>query len=169
MRVGFAITQGHESATAVPSSVVGFGSVGGADLLGHAVSLSPLTLAASKGSFECMRELLWGGALADEPSEKGLVAKQFLQSGTPGFMALNLLIRCHAFGQREGKIKPKSEVPHRVLLIDTFVDPAHPDYADHHWFNHAERDGAPGVDDDKNGFTNHISGWKSKEATGESI
>jgi len=92
---------------------------------------SPLTLAASKGSFECVRELLWGGALADEPNEKGLVAKQCLQSGTPGFMALNLLIRCHAFGQLEGKIKPRSGVPHRVLLIDTFVDPAHPDYADH--------------------------------------
>ena len=149
--------------------MVGFGSGGGADLLGHAVSLSPLTLAASKGSFECVRELLWGGALPDEPSEKGLVAKQFLQSGTPGFMTLNLLIRCHAFGQREGKIKPKSGVPHRVLLIDTFVDPAHPDYADHHWFNDAERNGAPGVDDDKNGFTDDISGWKSKEATGESI
>jgi len=132
MRVGFAITHIHDSATAVPPSLMGFGSVSGADLLGHAVSLSPLTLAASKGSFECVRELLWGGALPDEPSEKGLVAKQFLQSGTPGFMALNLLIRCHAFGQRGGKIKPKSGVPHRVLLIDTFVDPAHPDYADHH-------------------------------------
>jgi hypothetical protein len=70
-----------------------------------------------------MRELLWGGALADGPNDKGLVAMQL----------------------------------------------AYPDFAHHYWFNDAERDGPPGVENDKNGFTDDISGWKSKETTGGSI
>jgi len=124
---------------------------------------SPLTLAASRNSFECVRELLWSGALADKPNGNGRVAKQYLQPSKPGFLALNLLLRCHAFGQREGKVKARSGVPHRVLVIDTFVDPEHPDYAGHYWFNEAEREGTAGVDDDENGFIDDVSGWNLED------
>lgn len=124
---------------------------------------SPLTLAASMGSFECVRELLWGGALADMPNEEGLVAKQCLKRSESGFMALNLLIRCHAFGQKEGKIKLKAGVPHRVLVNDTFVDPFHPDFKDYYWFNEEEEAGGEGQDDDKNGFVDDVSGWNLED------
>lgn len=124
---------------------------------------SPLTLAAAMGSFECVRELLWSGSLADKPNGKGQVAKQYLQPSKSGFLALNLLLRCHAFGQREGKVKSRAGVPHRVLVIDTFVDPGHPDYAQHYWFNQAERNGTAGVDDDKNGFIDDLSGWNLED------
>lgn len=133
------------------------------NLIRDADGQTPLTLAATRGSFECVRELLWGGAKADMPNAKGLVARQCLDSRKADFTALNLLIRCHAFGQREGEVNPKAGVPHRVLLIDTFVDPAHPDYAKGYWFNEAERDGKSGVDDDRNGFVDDVSGWNLED------
>ncbi len=46
-----------------------------------------------------------------------------------------------------------------VAIIDTGVDYNHPDLAANMWVNEVERDGLPGVDDDKNGFIDDIHGY----------
>jgi len=45
-----------------------------------------------------------------------------------------------------------------VGLVDTGVDYAHEDLAANMWVNVAERDGAPGVDDDGNGYVDDVHG-----------
>ena len=46
-----------------------------------------------------------------------------------------------------------------VAIIDTGVDYKHPDLAGNMWVNTAERNGAPDVDDDGNGYVDDIHGW----------
>ncbi|MDC0936832.1 S8 family serine peptidase [Pirellulales bacterium] len=46
-----------------------------------------------------------------------------------------------------------------VAVIDTGVDYRHPDLASNIWVNSAEQDGAPGVDDDGNGYIDDIHGY----------
>ena len=46
-----------------------------------------------------------------------------------------------------------------IGIIDTGVDWDHPDLADNIWTNQVEVDGAPGVDDDGNGYVDDIRGW----------
>lgn len=46
-----------------------------------------------------------------------------------------------------------------VCVVDGGVDVDHPDLADNMWVNQAELNGAPGVDDDKNGFVDDINGY----------
>ncbi|GEM_PF-1771568 len=45
-----------------------------------------------------------------------------------------------------------------VAVIDTGVDYNHPDLRDNMWVNEAERDGATGVDDDRNGVVDDVYG-----------
>jgi subtilisin family serine protease len=49
--------------------------------------------------------------------------------------------------------------PTVVAVIDTGVDVNHPDLQNSLWVNAAEEGGAPGVDDDANGFVDDIHGW----------
>lgn len=46
-----------------------------------------------------------------------------------------------------------------VAVIDTGVQTTHPDLAEHMWVNQAEAEGAPGVDDDNNGYIDDINGY----------
>jgi subtilisin family serine protease len=46
-----------------------------------------------------------------------------------------------------------------VGVIDTGVDPDHPDLSANLWQNTAEVSGTPGVDDDLNGYVDDIYGW----------
>ncbi|MDR2414249.1 MAG: S8 family serine peptidase [Odoribacteraceae bacterium] len=47
-----------------------------------------------------------------------------------------------------------------VAVIDGGIDARHPDLAANIWVNEAERDGAPGVDDDGNGYVDDLHGWR---------
>jgi subtilisin family serine protease len=49
--------------------------------------------------------------------------------------------------------------PTVVAVIDTGVDVNHPDLQNSLWVNTAEQGGAPGVDDDGNGFVDDVKGW----------
>ena len=46
-----------------------------------------------------------------------------------------------------------------VAVIDDGVDFSHPDLAARAWVNQAEADGAPGEDDDGNGYIDDVNGW----------
>lgn len=46
-----------------------------------------------------------------------------------------------------------------VAVIDTGIYNQHEDLADNMWVNVAEKNGAPGVDDDANGFVDDVYGW----------
>lgn len=46
-----------------------------------------------------------------------------------------------------------------IAITDTGIDYAHPDLAANMWVNQAERNGAPGVDDDGNGYVDDIYGY----------
>ena len=46
-----------------------------------------------------------------------------------------------------------------IALIDTGIDFKHPELATNIWINEAEKNGLPGIDDDKNGFIDDISGY----------
>ena len=46
-----------------------------------------------------------------------------------------------------------------VCVVDGGVDVDHPDLIDNMWINEAEKNGTPGVDDDKNGFIDDINGF----------
>lgn len=52
-----------------------------------------------------------------------------------------------------------------VAVIDTGVDYNHQDLKDNAWINTAELNGAPGVDDDGNGYIDDIHGMNFSEAT----
>ena len=47
----------------------------------------------------------------------------------------------------------------RIAVIDTGVDYNHPDLKENIWTNEAEKNGRPGVDDDKNGYVDDIHGY----------
>jgi len=44
-------------------------------------------------------------------------------------------------------------------VIDTGIDSAHEDITNNLWFNPAEKNGLPGVDDDENGLIDDVDGW----------
>lgn len=54
-----------------------------------------------------------------------------------------------------------------VAVTDQGVQYDHPDLAANMWVNEAERDGAPGVDDDNNGYVDDIYGWNMVADNGE--
>jgi len=53
-----------------------------------------------------------------------------------------------------------------VAVIDSGIDYQHPDLAANMWVNDAEQGGAPGVDDDDNGYTDDIYGYDFAGASG---
>ena len=55
-----------------------------------------------------------------------------------------------------GQTGSKSTV---IAVLDTGIEFNHPDLKDNIWFNVAERDGLPGVDDDANGYIDDVNGW----------
>lgn len=54
-----------------------------------------------------------------------------------------------------------------IAIIDTGVDPEHPDLQGNIWTNSSEDGGATGADDDGNGFVDDIHGWDFVNQTGE--
>ncbi len=54
-----------------------------------------------------------------------------------------------------------------ICILDTGVDPDHPDLADNIWTNTAEQNGAANQDDDNNGFRDDIHGWDFVNQTGD--
>ncbi|MDR9442692.1 MAG: S8 family serine peptidase [Schleiferiaceae bacterium] len=46
-----------------------------------------------------------------------------------------------------------------IAIIDTGVDTAHADLNGKNYINQVEKNGAPGVDDDGNGFVDDVNGW----------
>ena len=55
-----------------------------------------------------------------------------------------------------------------VAVIDTGIDFSHPDLKAQAWVNEAEKNGAPGVDDDGNGFVDDINGYNFANNKGDS-
>ena len=53
-----------------------------------------------------------------------------------------------------------------VAIIDSGVDYDHEDLRDNIWHNAAEVNGAPGVDDDDNGYVDDVRGWDFTHAPG---
>ncbi len=54
-----------------------------------------------------------------------------------------------------------------IAVIDTGVNYKHPDLKDTMWINEQERSGAPGVDDDGNGFVDDIYGYDFANKDGD--
>lgn len=53
-----------------------------------------------------------------------------------------------------------------IAIIDTGVDIMHPDLMENIWTNPAEKEGATGYDDDRNGYTDDLHGWDFVNQTG---
>ena len=53
-----------------------------------------------------------------------------------------------------------------VAVIDSGLDYLHPDIVDQVWANEGEISGAPGVDDDRNGYVDDFVGWDFTHAPG---
>ena len=53
-----------------------------------------------------------------------------------------------------------------VAIIDSGVEATHPDLVGQLWRNHAEVNGAPGLDDDGNGYVDDLIGWDFVDAPG---
>lgn len=54
-----------------------------------------------------------------------------------------------------------------IAIIDTGVEPGHPDLADNMWVNEQELNGTPGIDDDGNGYVDDIYGYDFYNNTGD--
>lgn len=122
-----------------------------------------LMIAAQEGHFDAARFLLWQGADANLADADGNRAVDYLTPGNNGFAPLNLLLRTHAFVQKEAEAGERPTRPHLVLVNDNFVDYAHPMLRENYYVNEAERDGVAGADDDGNGFIDDVYGWNSTE------
>ena len=51
-----------------------------------------------------------------------------------------------------------------LAVIDSGIDTDHEDLAENIWTNRAEVEGQPGVDDDRNGYVDDVSGWDFSDA-----
>lgn len=69
-----------------------------------------------------------------------------------------------AIGWGEEVIEGSEEIV--VGVIDSGLDYDHPDIAPQLWSNRTEREGAPGVDDDGNGYIDDLFGWDFSDAPG---
>ncbi|BCU76997.1 S8 family serine peptidase [Luteolibacter sp. LG18] len=120
---------------------------------------TPLMLAAQAGSFECAKRLIWAGADPRLTDSAGKTAFDWLDTSSPAYGPLSLLLRCHAFCRQNGRPGGKARIPHLALVNDTFVDYTHPALAAAYQVNSAESKGRRGVDDDRNGFVDDVYGW----------
>ncbi len=64
----------------------------------------------------------------------------------------------------KGSLWPKSATPVLVAVVDTGLDPTHPDIAGAIYANPKEKPGN-GVDDDKNGYVDDVFGWNFVDKT----
>ena len=69
-----------------------------------------------------------------------------------------------AIGWGEEVVEGSEEIV--VGVIDSGLDYDHPDIAAQVWSNRIEREGAPGVDDDGNGYIDDLFGWDFSDAPG---
>lgn len=120
---------------------------------------TPLMLAAQAGSFECAKRLIWAGADPRLTDPSGKTALDLLDTSSPSYGPLSLLLRCHAFCRQNGRPGGKARVPHLALVNDMFVDYNHPALAAAYQINTTESKGRRGVDDDRNGFIDDVYGW----------
>lgn len=56
-----------------------------------------------------------------------------------------------------------------IAVIDSGTDLNHPDLKDNLWVNEAEKNGAPGLDDDANGFVDDVYGYNFNDNTADPI
>ncbi|MGC4016727.1 MAG: ankyrin repeat domain-containing protein [Luteolibacter sp.] len=120
---------------------------------------TPLMFAAQAGSFECAKRLIWAGADPRLTDTSGKTALDLLDTSSPAYGPLSLLLRCHAFCRQYGRPGGKARIPHLALVNDMFVDYTHPTLAAAYQINTAELKGRRGVDDDHNGFVDDVYGW----------
>ena len=64
-----------------------------------------------------------------------------------------------------GKLNVKGSSDIIVAIVDGPVKYDHVDLAGNMWVNNAEKNGRPGVDDDKNGYTDDVYGWNCDQDT----
>lgn len=121
---------------------------------------SALMLATWQGDFEMARALLWAGADPSLRDVRGRRAMDMAPPDTADSVALQLLLRCWTyFGTRHAAEQAAPLRPHLVVINDKYVDPMHPEFAGRYWINADEAEGAPGRDDDRNGFVDDVYGW----------
>jgi subtilisin family serine protease len=118
-----------------------------------------LMLSAKASSFECAKRLLWAGADPRLKDDSGKTALDLLDSDSPAYGPLSLLLRCYAFCRENGRPGGKARIPNLALVNDMFVDYTHPALASSYAVNTAELKGKKGVDDDHNGFIDDVYGW----------
>ncbi len=56
-----------------------------------------------------------------------------------------------------------------VAVIDTGLDVSHPSLKNSLWVNEVEKNGRPGVDDDRNGFVDDVNGWDFVTRSGKIV
>ncbi len=120
---------------------------------------SALMLAVENNHYGAARILLWNGASVRQKSADGRDAFAFLKSGEKRFAEFFLLLRCYRYCQEFGKPVNAVRNPELVIISEPFVDFGHPSIASHYAVSERERDGKPGVDDDRNGFVDDVYGW----------
>lgn len=120
---------------------------------------TPLMAAAAKGSFECVRELLWAGANPSATDTQGKTARNFLKPGTRGYVPLELILRCYTQVKKVGNRQGRAGVRHRVIVNDSYVDHTNSRLRTKYHINTRELNGRTGTDDDGNGFVDDIYGW----------
>ncbi|MBI2513975.1 MAG: S8 family serine peptidase [Opitutae bacterium] len=124
------------------------------------VQNTPLMLAAQQGNFGALRELLRLGADPAHATSGGQTALALIDPEHEDARACRLLLRAYAYlskNARPSTTRPSR--PHLVVLFEPTVNYLHPALRSAYYVNPAERDGRPGVDDDRNGFVDDVYGW----------
>ena len=85
-------------------------------------------------------------------------------AGTPNDSLFRRQWNLSAIGWTE--VEPVDASHLIVAVIDSGLDYRHPDIADQVWTNEREIAGAPGVDDDGNGYVDDLRGWDFTHAPG---
>ncbi len=108
-------------------------------------------------SFPSEKTLASSGTYSDsEPVEDDLPDWVLLDPDKDGYEGVRTK-SFYEYLQTLDFIPDRSEVI--VGVIDSGFDIDHPDLKDNIWINEAEANGAPGIDDDGNGYVDDIHGW----------